>query len=109
MPEPVVQLTFSQLNDFAREAGRAGGELVLDRLSEQHRNVLQIVERTGAHKTVLSTNEAARYAGVTPGTIRKWIRDGMTATKIGGRAGFQIRRVDLDDWLVSPRLGRNIV
>lgn len=103
MSEPVIQLSFSQLNEFARTAGRAGGELALQHLSEQHGRVLQIVEQSGAHKAVLSTNEAARYANVSPGTIRKWIRDGMKATKFGGRAGFQIRRTDVDDWRTGGR------
>ena len=98
MSELVIQLTSSQLNDFAREAGRAGGKYVYDRLSEENRAVVQMVERTGAHKTVLSTREAATYAGVGAGTVRRWIGDGMPATKVGGRAGYQIRKADLDDW-----------
>ena len=98
MSEPVFHLTLSQLNDFARQAGRAGGEYVYERLAGENRAVVRMVEQSGAHKTVLSTNEAATYAGVGTGTIRRWVRDGMPATKVGGRAGFQIRKADIDDW-----------
>ncbi len=98
MSEPIIQLTPSQLNVFAREAGRAGGQYVYDRLSEENRSVVRMVERTGAHKSVLSTREAATYAGVGVGTVRRWVRDGMPAANIGGRAGYQIRKSDLDNW-----------
>lgn len=98
MTEPVIQLTPSQLNDFARQAGQAGGEYVYERLTGENRAVVRMVEQSGAHKSVMSTIEAARYAGVGAGTIRRWVRDGMPATKVGGRAGFQIRKADIDDW-----------
>ena len=98
MPEPVIHLTPSQLNDFAREAGRAGGEYVYERLAAENRAVVRMVEQSGSYKAVLSTREAASYTGVGQGTIRRWIRDGMPATRIGGRAGFQIRKADIDDW-----------
>lgn len=102
MPEPIIQLTPSQLSAFAHDAGRAGGEAALASLADRHAGVLALIEQTGAHRSVLSTAGAARYAGVGPGTIRKWIRDGMPATPLGGRAGYQIRKADLDDWRTRP-------
>lgn len=96
--EPIIQLTSSQLNEFAKAAGRAGGEAAVSSLTDLHKSALALMEQYGVHKAVMSTAEAARYANVSPGTIRKWIRDGMPATALGGRAGHQIRKTDLDNW-----------
>ena len=103
MAEPIFQLTLSQLNELGLVAGRAGGEAALASFTERHERVVSLIDRSGAYKAVLSTLEAAHYASVTTATIRKWIRAGMPATAQGGRAGFQIRKADIDDWRTRDR------
>lgn len=93
-----IKMTPAQLAELARDAGRAGAEAAVAALSERHSDVLRIVERSGVAKTVMTTREAARYAGVSPSTVRKWIASGMPATPRGGRAGHAIRRDDIDAW-----------
>jgi excisionase family DNA binding protein len=51
----------------------------------------------------LDTAKAAEMAGVTPATIREWVRErGLPAARPGGRA-LRIRRADLLAFLDSAR------
>ena len=52
--------------------------------------------RTGeSPEEYLSAEEAARLAGFSPGTIRRWAREGrIPSTTIGGRRWF--RRQDIE-------------
>ena len=76
----VVVLTPEQLQDLVERAitralARAPGEPVGD---------------------VLTTEQAAELAGVTPKTVRTWIAEGLPARR--HRRRLVIRRADLDAW-----------
>lgn len=103
MSEPFFQLTPSQLKQFGIDCAREGAQIALGTLSRQHSDVLRLVEKSGAHKTVFNTREAAVYASVSTSTIRKWIAEGMPSTKRGGQAGHTVTRTDLDAWRTTAR------
>lgn len=104
MPDPpiVVQLPLSELERIIERAAQAGAAAALSTLAPRLDRALATIERSGAHKTVLTTAEAGTYAGVKPGTVLGWIKDGLEATRRGGSAGYAIRKADLDDWLTRP-------
>lgn len=56
---------------------------------------------------LLSTTAAASHAGVTPGTIRSWVKSGKLRGYRAGRL-LRIRLGDLEDLLASGRAG-NVV
>ena len=66
-----------------------------------HARALDLLERSGSHKAVLTTREAAEYAGVKPATVLDWIRRGLAATDRGGSAGYAVRKSELDDWIAG--------
>jgi excisionase family DNA binding protein len=55
----------------------------------------------------MSTTDAARYAGVALGTIRRWIREGKLPEHHAGRH-LRVRRADLDGLLVGERREREL-
>lgn len=54
----------------------------------------------------LSTSAAARVASVSPGTLRRWIKEGRIAGQKAGRV-VRIRRADLEALLRSGGSPRN--
>jgi excisionase family DNA binding protein len=50
-----------------------------------------------ALKSVLTTKEAGDLAGVEPGTVLKWISQGLPASRRG--RGYRVRRADLEAWI----------
>ncbi len=52
---------------------------------------------------VLTTEQAAEHAGVSPKTVRAWIGEGLAATHRGRRR--MIYRRDLERWLAGHREG----
>jgi excisionase family DNA binding protein len=51
----------------------------------------------------ININEAAKYLGVKPVTVRDWIRKGkkIPAHKIGKQ--WKFKRLDLDEWVKSGK------
>ncbi len=53
---------------------------------------------TPANDEYITTADAAQIARVTPGTIRRWVRDGEL-TKHGKGARVRVRRDELEEYL----------
>ncbi len=53
------------------------------------------------HKAILTTWEAGRYCGVSPYTVRNWIRAGRLPAYTTPGGHRRIRRQDLDSFLLS--------
>lgn len=102
MSDPVyVQIPPSELQRLLGEAARLGAEAALDSVAGRLDRALDLLERSGSHKAVLTTREAAEYAGVKPATVLDWIRRGLAATDRGGSAGYAVRKSELDDWIAG--------
>lgn len=96
-----VRITMTELHRIAKEAGQAGAEAALKSLSPRLDHILDAIELSAGLKPVMTTREAADYAGVQPGTILTWIKGGLKAEQRGGSAGYAILRDDIDDWRLS--------
>lgn len=102
MSDPIyVKIPPSELQRLLDEAARAGAEAALVSVADRLDRALDLLERSGSHKAVLTTREAAEYAGVKPGTILDWIRRGLDATNRSGSAGYVVRKSALDDWIAD--------
>lgn len=62
------------------------------------RSELKLTSAKPANDEYLSTADAALIARVTPGTIRRWVRE-KTLTKHGKGARVRIRRDELEEYL----------
>ncbi len=61
------------------------------------------------HGDWVRTEEAAKYLGVHPETVRRWGREGtIPAAKLGNRGGFRFEREELDRFLERRRDTRNV-
>lgn len=106
MSDPVyVQVPPSELRRMLDAAAQAGAEAALRSVADRLDRALDLLERSGSHKSVLSTREAAEYAGVRPATVLSWIRGGLPATDRGGSAGYVVRKADLDGWIAGDGSG----
>ena len=102
MSDPVyVQIPPTELRRLLDEAARAGAEAALRSVADRLDRTLDLIERSGSHKAVLTTREAAEYADVTPDTVRAWVKRGLLASDRGGSAGNAFRKGVLDDWIAG--------
>lgn len=53
----------------------------------------------------LTVKDVARRYAVHPETVRRWIKEGLAATKLGNRAGWRVREADLDRFLADRAVG----
>lgn len=99
--ETYVRISISEIRRLSRDAARIGAETMMGKLADRQERVLRHVERSGSHKRVMSTREAAQYAGVKSASVRRWIKEGLVAHDRGGRAGYRIEKDDLDRFLAG--------
>ena len=67
--------------------------------------VAAVLAERSAVAEVLSTAEAARYAKVSPRSIRRWLDEGKLRALYAGRE-LRIRRADLDELMRGGRRRR---
>lgn len=104
MPEEsYIRISITELRKLAREAGKAGAQAAMGTLADRQDRVVQHIDRSGAYKATMNTQEAKAYAGVSERTIRRWIHEGLPANNRGGRAGYSIAKADIDGWLAGNR------
>lgn len=95
---PQLTYTTEEVEALLRAERRATVVAVLDEIMPRLRPLLDAFETRGGLKEVMTTREAADYAGVKRKTIHEWVKQGMPATDRGGSAGYAIHRSDLDAW-----------
>jgi excisionase family DNA binding protein len=71
----------------------------LDEIREAMRQVVR-EELAVLGPDVMTVEQAARFVGREPSTIRGWLLQGLLATKKGRRV--YIRREDLASWMARP-------
>ena len=59
-----------------------------------------------SHDEWLTVQDVVRLLGVHEDTVRRWLRSGqLKGRRLGGRAGYRIRRPDLDAFLLGDEEG----
>lgn len=96
---PITTYTPEEVEQLLRAERRATVRAVLDEIAPRLMPFLDTVETRAGFKEVMTTREAADYAGVKRKTIHEWVKHGLPATDRGGSAGFVFRKADLDEWL----------
>ena len=88
----VALLTAEQLSELLERAAESGA-----------RKALEATSRARGDVEDLDTSAAAELAGVSPDTIRDWIRRrGLPAHRPEGAREHRIRRRDLTEFLAAP-------
>jgi excisionase family DNA binding protein len=100
----------SELQAMIREAAKLAIRDELPALLREH--LKPLVERAAPgpeRGEALSTIRAARYADVSPATVRAWVASGQLRAQRAGRV-LKVRRGDLDAFLArsEPRNGEVI-
>jgi excisionase family DNA binding protein len=95
----------SDLRDLIRDAAKLAIRDELPSLLREH--LKPLVERAAPgpdRGEALSTVIAARYANVSPATVRAWVASGQLRAQRAGRV-LKVRRADLDAFLArsAPR------
>jgi DNA-binding transcriptional MerR regulator len=81
-----------QIERSAKQAVEAG-------LREMRETIDRIVKNAYLQKTWLTLEEAARYAGITPTTLRSWRNNGLPEAEVEGR--IYIKREEIDSFIGS--------
>lgn len=77
-----------------------------DAASEVQRHLVHALAATLHDDQMLTTREAARYAGVSPKTLRRWAdQPGSLIERVegAGRAPDRYRRASIDQYLAAVR------
>ena len=94
-----------ELRDLIRDATKLAIRDEVPAILREHlRQLLEREQRPAEQGEALSTVQAARYAGVSPATIREWASAGQLRVQRAGRV-IKVRRGDLDAFLArsAPR------
>jgi len=83
-----------QIERSAKQAVEAG-------LREMRETIDRFVRNASLQKTWLTLEEAARYAGITPTTLREWRDNGLPESEVEGR--IYVKREDLDAFIESHK------
>lgn len=94
----VVTLTEHELAELIEQATVRGFTRAAEEREEQMAALARDLDRPH-NKASLTVAEAADYAGRHPGTVRRWISEGLPASSQDGVAGQRIDRDDLERWL----------